>query len=148
MVKAEIGRTIRSFFKNRSKTLATNPDLINFSSSDLAEIFTPPFISETAKLPAENTGGSNFVIREIQNIFLEIFSASSTNVISIKDIQKQLPLNSFKQFFESINANLTQSLSISVRSLAVIAVVGMLGYLFSESQVCIIVRLGLNSGTY
>lgn len=134
---AEIGRTIQGFFKNRSKTLATNPDLINFSSADFADIFSPPFIYETAKLPPENnTGGNNFVIHEIQNIFLEIFSASGiglTNTISTKDVQKQIPLNLFKLFYESINVNLTHC--CSVRSLAAIAVVGMLGYLFSESQV-------------
>jgi hypothetical protein len=137
MVKAELGRTIRNFFKNRSKTLATNPDLINFSTADLADIFSPPILWENN----DNCSGSNnFVINEIQNTFRELFpsidTATTTNSITAGNIQKHISLSLFKQFYECINVDLTQISSCSsIHSLAAFAAVGMLGHLFSEAQV-------------
>ena len=137
MVKAELGRTIRNFFKNRSKTLATNPDLINFSTADLADIFSAPILWGNN----DNCSGSNnFVINEIQNTFRELFpsvdTATTTNSITAGNIQKHISLSLFKQFYESINVDLTQISSCSsIHSLAAFAAVGMLGHLFSEAQV-------------
>ena len=139
MVKAEIARTVRNFFKNRSKTLSTNPDLINFSPADLADIFSPPILCDNNNSGSGSSGGNNnFVMDEIQKQIRELFptiGAAATKTITSGDIQKQIPLSLFKQFYESINVNITQSSCGSISSLAAIAAVGMLGHLFSEAQV-------------